>query len=54
MTHTQDAFAYQAEACRGLGSPFMGRLCDLMATRDWPEGAIADRVFAWPGDISAF
>lgn len=53
MTHTQDAFAYQAEACRGLGSPFMGRLCDLLATRDWPEGAIADRVFAWAGDISA-
>lgn len=31
----------------------MGQLCTLFATRDWPEGQITDRAFAWDGDVSA-
>jgi hypothetical protein len=31
----------------------MGQLCTLFATRDWPDGQITDRVFAWEGDVSA-
>ena len=30
----------------------MGRLMHLFGTRDWPDGQIKDRVFAWEGDIS--
>ncbi len=48
----QEAFQRQAEACVSLGSPFMGQLCKLFATRDWPEGALKSRVFSWPGDIT--
>lgn len=47
----REAFAFQAEACRALGSPFMGTLMDLCATRDWPEGSIAARVRDWQGDL---
>ncbi|RYH01877.1 DUF2332 family protein [Salipiger sp. IMCC34102] len=47
------AFADQARSCADLGSPFMARLCTLFATRDWPAGAVRDRVFGWPGDISS-
>ena len=52
VASVQDAFASQARACRKLGSPFMGQLCDLFATRDWPAGPITTRVFAWEGDVS--
>lgn len=48
----QDAFLFQSDACASLGSPFMGQLMRLLGTRDWPEGPIADRVFAWEGDVS--
>ena len=47
-----DAFAAQAVHCANLDSPFMARLCTLLATRDWPAGRIRDRIFAWPGDLS--
>ncbi|MGR3485959.1 MAG: DUF2332 domain-containing protein [Paracoccaceae bacterium] len=47
------AFADQAEHCRALDSPFMGRLNDLLATRPWPAGPVRDRVAAWPGEIGA-
>ena len=50
--HVREAFAFQAEACRTLGSPFMGQLCILFATRDWPESEIKRKVFAWQGDLS--
>ncbi|WP_348644692.1 DUF2332 family protein [Yoonia sp. F2084L] len=43
---------FQSKACASLGSPFMEQLMRLLGTRDWPEGPIADRVFAWKGDIS--
>lgn len=46
------AFAAQAVHCANLDSPFMARLCTLMATRDWPAGPIRDRIFAWPGNPS--
>ena len=37
-----------------LGSSFMGQLLSLFATRDWPDGSIKARVFAWDGDISGY
>ncbi|MEL6840182.1 MAG: DUF2332 family protein [Pseudomonadota bacterium] len=43
---------FQATACEGLGSPFMGRLIRLLAAREWPEGIVRDRIFNWPGDIT--
>ena len=46
------AFHQQGVACGQLGSPFMARLCELLATRDWPAGAVRDRVYGWKGDIS--
>lgn len=49
----KDAFAGQAVACHKLGSPFMGQLCTLFATRNWPAGQITDRAFAWNGDVGA-
>lgn len=30
----------------------MDRLCRAFATHDWPAGPIAERIFAWPGDVS--
>jgi len=30
----------------------MGRLMALCGTMPWPSGSVADRIFAWPGDIS--
>lgn len=47
------AFRGQAEACAGLGSPFMARLLALMAARLRPEGPVGARIFSWPGDMSA-
>lgn len=47
-----EAFTLQAEHCANLDSPFLARLCTLLATRDWPAGHIRDRLFAWPGDPS--
>ena len=47
----RDAFRYQAEACRGLGSPFMDRLCRLLADRLDPGTPLTDRLFDWPGDL---
>jgi len=51
MNDLRDAFLYQARACEGLGSPFMGRLMRLLAAH-WPEGSEIDRKFAgFTGDI---
>jgi len=47
-----EAFRAQAEACGSLGSPFMQQLCTLLADREWPDGAIKDRVYSWEGDIT--
>ncbi|WP_368186864.1 DUF2332 domain-containing protein [Aestuariibius sp. HNIBRBA575] len=46
------AFRWQAGACRDLGSPFMGQLCDVLAQRLQPGTALTDRMFDWPGDLS--
>jgi hypothetical protein len=46
------AFYEQGVACAQLGSPFMKRLCTLLADRDWPIGAVQDRVYGWKGDLS--
>lgn len=46
------AFADQSIACVQLGSPFMGQLMQLFATRDWSAGPIRDRIFDWTGDLS--
>lgn len=48
-----ESFAGQAVHCDALGSPFTARLCTLLASRDWPDGALRDRVFAWPGDTGS-
>ncbi|MEY8831362.1 DUF2332 domain-containing protein [Sedimentitalea sp. XS_ASV28] len=46
-----DAFLAQADACRHLGSPFMGRLLSLLA-QHWPTDSALDRRCAlWSGDI---
>jgi hypothetical protein len=47
----RDAFARQAEACAGLGSPFMARLCRLLADRLDPAGPLGERLFGWPGAL---
>ncbi len=49
--HLKDAFAHQAQACRHLGSPFMGQLCDLLATRGWPDSPLREKYAKWEGDI---
>jgi hypothetical protein len=51
--HVAEAFKHQAKACSILGSPFMAQLCTLFATREWPQSPITDRVFTWPGDLTA-
>ena len=49
----QAAFAQQARACRALGSPLTGALCDLLAgfVAD-DRGPIGQRVRGWPGDLT--
>ncbi len=47
----RQAFLAQAEACRRLDSPFMGRLMTLLAERLEPGTPVTDRLFAWTGDI---
>ncbi|WP_298434406.1 DUF2332 family protein [uncultured Jannaschia sp.] len=47
------AFHAQAAACATLGSPFMARLMTLLADRLEPDhGAVARRLFEWPGDVT--
>ena len=47
----RDAFDYQSKACATLGSPFMEQLMRLCAERDWPAGAVRDRIFGWQGEL---
>lgn len=47
----RDAFRQQATSCTALGSPFMGRLLDLLADH-WPEdSALAQQFGAYQGDL---
>jgi hypothetical protein len=45
------ALREQAQACADLGSPFMARLCTLLADRLQPGTPLTDRLFGWPGDL---
>lgn len=45
------ALRQQAESCAGLGSPFMARLCQLLAERLQPDTPLTRRLFDWPGDL---
>ena len=47
-----DAFMLQGEACAALGSAFMGQLCRLLGTSDWPETPLRTRYFAWKGTLA--
>ncbi len=41
----------QASNCAALDSPFMERLCILLADRLNPGTPLTDRLFDWPGDL---
>ncbi len=43
----------QAGSCTTLGSPFMTRLCTLLADRLEPGTPLTNRLFNWPGDPSS-
>lgn len=45
------ALHQQAASCAALGSPFMARLCTLLAERLTPKTPLTRRLFAWPGDL---
>jgi hypothetical protein len=52
VSAVRDAFRRQAAFCVELGSPFTAQLCDLLAERLAPGGAVANRILDWPGDPS--
>lgn len=52
MNALREALLQQAVACEKLDSPFMGRLCRLLADRLAPGSPLTNRLFDWPGDIS--
>lgn len=45
------ALRQQAAACATLGSPFMARLCTLLAEGLRPDTRLTRRLFDWPGDL---
>ena len=47
----REGLQYQAEACTDLGSPFMARLCAMLAERLEPGTPLTNRLFSWPGDL---
>lgn len=47
----RQALRAQAAACASLASPFMERLCRLLADRLQPGTPLCDRLFGWPGDL---
>ncbi len=49
--HVRDAFIRQGEACRQLGSAFMGRLMPLIGDRLSPDTAVGARCLGWTGDV---
>lgn len=51
MSRLRAAFAEQAQSCAALGSPFMARLCTLLAHRLQPGTPLTDRLFGWPGEL---
>lgn len=57
MTDREDgvraAFSQQAEACKGLGSPFTARLCALAGRRLDAMSEVGRIILDWDGDASA-
>ena len=51
MSALPHALRAQAAACGALGSPFMARLCTLLAKRLGPGTTLTERLLTWPGDI---
>lgn len=49
----REHFQFQAEACRRLGSPFTGKLCDLAAEHLSDDTRTGKRILSWGGDPSA-
>lgn len=47
-TPLRDHFMGQAQACRGLGSPFTARLCELFAERIEAGSRFGQRIVGWP------
>lgn len=48
-----EAFASQSRSCAALGSPLMERLMRLLGEGWQPEGALAERLGGWKGDLSS-
>ncbi|PHQ68853.1 MAG: hypothetical protein COB93_09585 [Sneathiella sp.] len=48
----REAFAGQGAACRSLGSPFTGWLCELCAEKLQDDGVVANKLLRWEGDVS--
>ena len=48
----RQAFATQASACQGLGSPFTARLCTLAAERLTASHPVGTMILSWGGDPS--
>ncbi|MEZ5751890.1 MAG: DUF2332 family protein [Paracoccaceae bacterium] len=51
MTPLARAFRDQARSCAALGSPFMERLCTLLADMLQPDTPLTRRLFDWQGDL---
>ncbi len=49
-----EAFHTQSKACANLDSPFMERLCGLLAERLPEEGPVWEMIRRWPGDVSPY
>jgi len=47
------AFNLQAYYCRDLGSPFVADLCETFGSNLKPNTAVAEKLFNWPGDVTA-
>jgi hypothetical protein len=47
------SFVTQAQACEGLGSPFTGRVCRLIAAQLDTSSTVGSHILNWPGDFSA-
>lgn len=48
-----DAFRFQSEAGAKMGSPFMERLCGLIAEHGLPQSETRDALLDWHGDLTA-
>ena len=49
----REAFLRQSKGTANMGSPFMGALLRVIGERIEPGTALTDRLFAWPGDVTA-